>query len=288
MFRTTRNLLFELNSSKKVGELLRQSIPQTGKKGVMLVTDKGILNSKLEVSCLESLYQNGFDVEIYSDVIADPPERNIYEAVEICKVKDIGAVIGLGGGSSMDVAKLVSYLSHKNCHQSLRDIYGVEQCTGDRLPLIQIPTTAGTGSEVTPISIVTTGDNEKKGVVSSKLLPDWAVLDGNLTLTVPPLISAATGIDAMVHAIEAYTSKIKKNSLSDMFAIQALKLLGSNIRIVCSDGSNSVARGNMLLGSMYAGMAFANSPVGAVHVLAYPIGSHFHVSHGLSNSLMLP
>ena len=154
--------------------------------------------------------------------------------------------------------------------------------------MIQVPTTAGTGSEVTPISIVTTGQSEKKGVVSPVLLPDWAVLDGELTLSVPSDVTAATGIDAMVHAIEAYTSRIKKNALSDLLAREALFLLGSNIREACTKGSNKAARSNMLLGSTYAGMAFANAPVGAVHALAYPIGATFHVPHGLSNMLMLP
>ena len=143
---------------------------------------------------------------------------------------------------------------------------------------------------MTPISILTTGANEKKGIVSPILLPDWAVLDGELTVSLPSHVTAATGIDAMVHAIEAYTTKIKKNSLSDLLAKESLRLLGGNIRTVCSPqgAQNAQARGAMLLGSMYAGMAFANAPVGAVHALAYPIGSHFHVPHGLSNSLVLP
>jgi len=196
--------------------------------------------------------------------------------------------VGFGGGSPMDVAKVVSYLSHPECTQELSELYGVGNCTGQRLPLLQVPTTAGTGSEVTPISIITTGENSKMGVVSPQLLPDWAVIDGELTTSVPPVVTAATGIDAMVHAIEAYTSRIKKNPLSDVLAREALTLLGSNIRTVCEDGTNAEARGEMLLGSMYAGMAFANAPVGAVHALAYPVGSFFHVSHGLSNSLMLP
>ena len=150
------------------------------------------------------------------------------------------------------------------------------------------PTTAGTGSEVTPISIVTTGENEKKGVVSPVLLPDWAVLDAELTLGLPAHVTAATGIDAMVHAIEAYTSKRLKNPMSDALAREALRLLGGNIRTVCHDGANIEARHNMLFGSMLAGMAFANAPVAAVHALAYPVGARFHVAHGLSNSLVLP
>jgi alcohol dehydrogenase class IV len=126
------------------------------------------------------------------------------------------------------------------------------------------------------------------GVVSPVLLPDIALLDASLTLGLPASISAATGIDAMVHAIEAYTSKIKKNPYSDMLAKEALRLLSANIETVCKDGKDIVARQNMLLGSCLAGQAFANAPVAAVHALAYPLGGHFHISHGLSNALVLP
>jgi alcohol dehydrogenase class IV len=186
----------------------------------------------------------------------------------------------------MDVAKLVALLAVGR--EKLADIYGVNIAKGPRLPLVLAPTTAGTGSEVTPISIVTTGEGEKKGVVSPVLLPDWAVLDAELTLGLPPAVTAATGIDAMVHAIEAYTSKRLKNPLSDALAREALRLLGANIHEVCRNGTNREARHNMLLGSMLAGMAFANAPVAAVHALAYPVGARFHVPHGLSNSLVLP
>jgi alcohol dehydrogenase class IV len=134
---------------------------------------------------------------------------------------------------------------------------------------------------------VTTPTTEKKGVVSPRLLPDWAILDPELTLGLPPHVTAATGIDAMVHAIEAYTSRHRKNPMSDQLARQALSLLSANVRTVCADGSNLEARSQMLLGSMLAGMAFANSPVAAVHALAYPIGAIFHVPHGLSNALVL-
>ena len=185
----------------------------------------------------------------------------------------------------MDVAKLVAFLCRSD--QRLDEIYGIGFCQGERLPLIQVPTTAGTGSEVTPISILTTGAAEKKGVVSPQLLPDWAVLDAELTTGLPRHITAATGIDAMVHAIEAFTGVHKKNPLSDALAKEALLHLGRNMRQACTHGDDLEARQAMLYGSCLAGMAFANSPVAAVHALAYPIGGHFHVPHGLSNSLML-
>jgi alcohol dehydrogenase class IV len=289
LFSTTRSLLYEVGSSQRIGELFQNLGCKRGQK-LLFITDHGIHSRKLDLKCIQNLEKTGYEVLVYSDVTADPPEQNILEAVELSKSQNICGVVGFGGGSSMDVAKLVAFLSNKECQQSLSDIYGVGNCVGNRLPLIQVPTTAGTGSEVTPISIVTTGASEKKGIVSTQLLPDWAVLDGELTLSLPVPITAATGIDAMVHAIEAYTTRLKKNPLSDILAKEALTLLGSNIRKVCSPvGSQDPhARGAMLLGSMYAGMAFANAPVGAVHALAYPIGTHFHIPHGLSNSLMLP
>ena len=152
-----------------------------------------------------------------------------------------------------------------------------------------VPTTAGTGSEVTPISIVTTGTHEKKGVVSPLILPDIALLDPDLTLGLPPHVTAATGIDAMVHAIEAYASKnANNNPVSQILAREALRLMGANLLIAVRDGQNQKARSAMLLGAMLAGQAFANSPVAAVHALAYPLGGHYHIPHGLSNALVLP
>ena len=187
----------------------------------------------------------------------------------------------------MDVAKLAALLACSS--ETLPDIYGVGRVRGRRLPLVLVPTTAGTGSEVTPISIITTGEHTKMGVVSPVLLPDVALLDPELTLTVPPAVTAATGIDAMVHAIEAYTSSnANNNPISRALAREALSLLGGAIRRAVTEGTDVRARGDMLLGAMLAGQAFANSPVAAVHALAYPLGGRFHLPHGLSNALVLP
>lgn len=188
----------------------------------------------------------------------------------------------------MDVAKLVALLAHPEAGQGLGEVFGVGNARGPRLPLIQVPTTAGTGSEVTPIAIVTTGETTKMGVVSPHLLPDLALLDADLTLGLPPAVTAATGIDAMVHAIESYTSKLKKNPLSDLLAREALRLLAANLERAVGDGGDREARQAMLLGACLAGQAFANAPVAAVHALAYPLGGHFHIPHGLSNALVLP
>ncbi len=185
----------------------------------------------------------------------------------------------------MFTAKLVALLAATP--QPLEGIYGVGLAKGPRLPLVLVPTTAGTGSEVTPISIVTTATQEKKGVVSALLYPDLAVLDAELTVGLPPFVTAMTGIDAMVHAIEAYTSKIKKNPLADSLAREALRIMYVNLPRVLKNGGDREARSAMLAGSMMAGMAFANAPVAAVHALAYPLGGHFHVPHGHSNALVL-
>lgn len=294
LFQTTKNILYELGATRRVGELMAASLSDRGswaegRMKILFVTDRGVMDRGLGNSCIDGMRERGFNVEVYCDVVTDPPEGRITSAVEYAKARNISGVVGFGGGSSMDVAKVVAFLAHPECRQSISEIYGVGMCKGARMPLIQVPTTAGTGSEVTAISIVTTGECEKKGIVSPVLLPDWAVLDGELTTSLPSGVSAATGIDAMVHAIEAYTSKIRKNPLSDLLAMEALRLLGRNIRDVCSETGavNAQARGEMLLGSLYAGMAFANAPVAAVHALAYPIGSLFHVPHGVSNVLML-
>lgn len=282
VFQSTKSILVEPGSSSRIGELVKA----LGCKSILLVSDPGVKGAGLLQAGLQGLEQQGVAITMFTDVQADPPVHVIDAAVKLAKDAKVDGVVSIGGGSSMDVAKLVALLAVGE--EKLDDIYGVGMVKGRRLPLVLAPTTAGTGSEVTPISIVTTGEGEKKGVVSPVLLPDWAVLDAELTLGLPPAVTAATGIDAMVHAIEAYTSKRLKNPLSDALARDALRLLGGNIHEACRNGTNREARHNMLLGSMLAGMAFANAPVAAVHALAYPVGARFHVPHGLSNSLVLP
>ena len=256
-------------------------------KRVLLITDPGMMATGIVKRALSSLAGADISAEVFHDVQADPPEPMIMAAVEAARVADVEGIIGLGGGSSLDTAKLVALLTPGA--EELKDVYGVGNAKGPRLPLILIPTTSGTGSEVTPISIVTTGTNEKMGVVSPVILPDVALLDPELTYGLPPHITAATGIDAMVHAIEAYASASPNNNpVSRMLATQALTLMGRSILKAVHEGTDIKARGDMLLGSMLAGQAFANSPVAAVHALAYPLGGHFHIPHGLSNALVLP
>ncbi|MEC8885594.1 MAG: iron-containing alcohol dehydrogenase [Pseudomonadota bacterium] len=253
-------------------------------QNVLVVTDQGLVTQGIAKQVTDQLQ---IDHQLYTDVQADPPDHVVLSAVDFAKQSQVDGVIGLGGGSAMDVAKLIAVLAHPNQTQPLHSMYGVDQVQAPRLPLIQIPTTAGTGSEVTPIAIVTTGETTKSGVVSPILYADTAILDAKLTVNLPTHITAATGIDAMVHAIEAYTSKHKKNSYSDLLAIQALKLLDQSLPIALKSPQNLVARQDMLFGAMLAGQAFANAPVAAVHALAYPLGGHCHLSHGHSNALVL-
>jgi alcohol dehydrogenase len=283
-FHTVPRLVCESGSTAKLGQLVREYFQ--GVHHALIVTDPGFLKTGQVDPAVASLKSADIQVSLFSDVLADPPEAVVLKAVADARAANVDMVIGLGGGSSMDVAKLIAVLA--GSEQELKTMYGIGNVKGDRLPLIQIPTTAGTGSEVTPISIVTTGATTKMGVVSPQLYADLAVLDATLTVGLPPKVTAATGIDAMVHAIEAYTTRLKKNPLSDMLARQALELLGKNIVTACEDGKNLAARQAMLLGAMLAGQSFANAPCAAVHALAYPIGGIFHVPHGLSNSLVLP
>ena len=266
------------DSCKEISNKLGQSI--------LFITDKGLMSLGLTEQTLKELKKIS-SVEIFDDVEADPSKKTLLKAIEVGKKIKATGVIGFGGGSSMDVAKLTALILGSG--ENLEEAWGVANAKGPRLPLVLIPTTAGTGSEVTPVSIITVGEEEKKGVSSSIILPDLAILDPDLTLGLPAGTTAATGIDAMVHAIEAYASSSKNNNpISKMLSIEALKLLGGSIEKAVFEGSNVEARGNMLIGAMLAGKAFANSPVAAVHALAYPIGGTFHVSHGLSNSLVLP
>jgi len=283
-FATTAQILCESGSAAQLGELCKLRDAHR----VLIVTDPGITKIGLLNDVLPTLAKAQVAAEVFDKVEADPPESVVLAAVEQAKAMQAELIIGFGGGSSMDVAKLVALLAHPNCTQSLQDIYGVGNARGQRLPLIQVPTTAGTGSEVTQIALITTGATTKMGVVSPILLPDLALLDADLTLGLPSHVTAATGIDAMVHAIEAYTSKLKKNPLSDMLAREALRLLAGNLDAVVQDGQNREARQAMLLGALLAGQAFANAPVAAVHALAYPLGGHYHIPHGLSNALVLP
>ncbi|HUG46466.1 MAG TPA: iron-containing alcohol dehydrogenase [Sphingomicrobium sp.] len=251
----------------------------------LFVSDQQLTGLGLTDSCRNSLEASGREPVLFDQVEADPSRDTLERAVEAGRSAQVSSVIGFGGGSPMDVAKLAAYLLGSG--DELDSIWGVDQAHGQRLPLVLVPTTAGTGSEATPISIITCEDGVKMGVVSRPLVADVAVLDAKLTLGLPRAVTAATGIDAIVHAIEAYTSARLKNPISDALAREALRLLGTNLLKACEEPQDLKAREAMLLGAHLAGLAFANAPVAGVHALAYPLGGLHHLPHGVSNALML-
>ena len=253
---------------------------------ILFVTDARVVTLGLADAALAGLCADGRTVVVFDALEADPSRATLNAAVAAGRAGGVAGVVGFGGGSPMDVAKLAAYLLGSN--DDLDAIWGVGRATGGGLPLVLVPTTAGTGAEATPVAIITLPGGEKRGVSSGALIAGHAVLDPALTVGLPRGVTAATGMDAMVHAIEAYTSAHLKNPLSDMLARRALALLGRNLPTACDTPDDRAARAAMLLGAHLAGVAFANAPVAGVHALAYPLGGRFHVPHGLSNALMLP
>ncbi|MFT4302774.1 MAG: iron-containing alcohol dehydrogenase [Desulfovibrio sp.] len=252
---------------------------------VLIVTDPGLVNTGIVDRLEDILRQSGIIFSRFDKVVADPPFELVDEAVAQLRQAGSQAVIGIGGGSSLDIAKVVSVMGTNT--SPVTSMFGIDQVDKPGLPLILVPTTAGTGSEVTPIVILSDPyEKLKKGIVSPYLYPSCALLDPELTVGLPAAVTAATGMDALIHAIEAYTSK-NATFISDILAKEAIRLLYVNIRKAVADGSNIEARDLMLRGSLLAGMAFANAGVTAVHAFAYPIGAEFHIPHGVANTIML-
>jgi alcohol dehydrogenase class IV len=251
----------------------------------LFVTDPGIVALGLDREWRAALERSGRTPVAFDAVEADPSRETLMQAVAAGRSAGIASVLGFGGGSPMDVAKLTAYLIGSG--DDLDAIWGVDNAHGTRLPLVLVPTTAGTGSEATPISVITCEGGVKMGVNARPLTADIAVLDAELTLGLPRHITAATGIDAMVHAVEAYTSARLKNPVSDALAREALRLLSASLLRACDHPDDRDARSAMLLGAHLAGLAFANAPCAGVHALAYPLGGLHHLPHGLTNALML-
>ena len=280
-FRSVPRIVCEVGALQEVGYVFRG----LGAQRVMLVCDPGIVSLGFAGQARKVLEAAGCEVAVFDQVAPDPSSALVERAVKQAQGFKADGVLGLGGGSSLDAAKLVALLI--NSEQPLEDLYGTDKALGQRTPLVLMPTTSGTGSEVTWVSVITDAQQRKQAVYSPQLLPDVAILDPQLTLGLPAKVTAATGLDAMVHAIEAYTSRTRKNPISDGLATAALALLGANLPKVLANGQDLDARTAMLQGSLMAGMAFVNASVAAIHALAYPLGARFHIPHGHANALVM-
>jgi alcohol dehydrogenase class IV len=232
------------------------------------------------------LEKGGASVTIYPEIATEPAIATFEAAMEAAREAKPDAVIGLGGGSAMDVAKLVAALY--NGQQSVREVFGIGKLTSRTLHLACLPTTAGTGSEVSPNAILLDeADQLKKGVVSPHLVPDAAYVDPLLTLTLPPAVTAATGMDALTHCIEVYANRFA-HPMIDLYALEGIRLIAANLLQAVENGDDVETRANMALGSLYGGLGLAPVNTAAVHALAYPLGGEFHVAHGVSNAVLLP
>jgi alcohol dehydrogenase len=277
-----RNIVFGEGSL----ELLPDEIGQLSGKKIFLVRDEGLSRTALADTIIAPLKEGGLPYFLYNKVMPEPEAALADEGADLAKKEGCDLIIGVGGGSAMDVAKAVAVLVTNGGNAV--DYWGLEKVPGPGLPTIMIPTTAGTGSEVTFTAVFTVRKNRAKGGINSRFLyPDLALLDPDLTVTLPPDMTASTGMDAFIHAIEGFTS-VQANPVSDSLAREAITLIGKNIRLAVANGNNGHARREMLMGSLMAGMTLASAGVGACHAMAYPLGAFFNVPHGLANSVLLP
>jgi len=252
----------------------------------LLVLDPGLSEAGLEKSVRDALTSDGVGAVLFQDFVQEPEPDEADAAGRTARKEGCDLVVGVGGGSAMDLAKAAAVLAVND--GKARDYLGVGLVPKPGLPTIMVPTTAGTGSEVTWTAVFTDRRAKTKGGINSPYLyPDLALLDPELTLTLPPEVTATTGLDALCHAIESFTS-VKANPMSDMVALEAIGLIAEYLPQAVADGRNLEARENMLLASLLAGLGLANAGVTAVHALSYPLGAVYGVPHGLANALLLP
>jgi len=282
LFRTTPRIVMGPGA---IGQIGQEAFNLSGGK-TLIVTDKGLIGAGLIQPVEKSLKSSRIKYAVFDAVEPDPRYEIVAECLEQIHREKVNLIIGIGGGSPIDIAKTSAIMATNK--GTIAEYFGIDLVPKPGLPTIIVPTTAGTGSEVTPIAILSDESEKlKKGVVSPYLFPALALLDPELTLGLPPQITAATGMDALIHALEAYTS-VNATQITDLLAFRAIEMLYQNIRTAYANGNDLQARSKMLEGSLLAGMAFANAGVTAVHAFAYPIGAEFHIPHGIANTLMLP
>lgn len=280
-FQSVDKIIFGVNSIESLGEILNNY----NVSKILIVTDKGVYGAGLIKKPKEIIESAGIIIDVISNVRPEPPIALVKELLKKIKDNEYDMLIGIGGGSSMDATKILSVLITND--EPLENFLGIEKIRKPGIPTLLIPTTAGTGSEVTPNAIVTDLNKHLKiGIVSRYLIATVVILDPTMTLGLPKHITASTGIDALTHSLESYISK-KANLLSDMFSLKSIGLILKSIRTAYEDGSDINARNDMLIGSLLGGMALTSAGTAGVHALAYPLGGRYGVPHGIANSMML-
>jgi len=268
-------------ASEKVGEQAKR----LGATNALIVTDPGIVKIGYADQIAKNLHNAGIATSIFSDVTPDPTLQNVTDGLNQYRAENCDVIVSIGGGSAIDCGKGIAMKLTND--GEFADYMGVDKIPNTGVPLIAIPTTAGTGSEVTKVTVITDTDRNVKMMLSSAcLLASVALVDPLLSLTTPPHLTAAVGVDALTHAIEAYVSK-RSQPITDALALEAIKLISGSLRQAWADGENIPARTDMMLGASIAGMAFSNSSVALVHGMSRPIGAYFHIHHGLSNAVLL-
>lgn len=284
-FQTASHIVSGAGSLDLLGEKL-DGLGLSGLTSIFILTQPSIVSLGYADHIKRELAKKGIASEISTEIKPEPTEGNIEDVYHTFLTGEHDAIIGIGGGSVLDAAKILAVLRTNN--QPISALVGTNLVKKRGVPTILIPTTSGTGSEVTPNAIVTFPEKELKiGMVSPHLLPDLVILDPALTLNLPKSITAATGMDAFTHALESYISN-KANPFSDMFALESMRLISGSIQEAYHHGENMKARENMLVGAMYGGMALTSAGTAAVHAMAYPLGGKYKISHGVANSMLLP
>ena len=281
-FELNTKVIFKSGAVKKLGKLLNKD----GIKNVLLVADHGVANAGLVDSTTAVLTQYGIEFRTFKDVESNPSVETVEKGASLNRDIEFQAIIALGGGSPMDVGKAIAVkLTNEG---NISDYEGMVNFANEPLPIYAIPTTAGTGSEVTPFAVITDKVRKYKlNIISQRLVPKVAILDSTMITKLPPYVAASTGMDALTHAIEAYTS-LFASPYSDAFAEKAIGLIGENIRLFVANRRNEKAAGNMLVASLFAGLAFSHARLGNVHAMAHPLGGFFNIPHGVANAILLP
>jgi len=283
-FQTASHIIAGRNSLQSLAEYLH--LVGTEIRSALIIAQPSIKRLGFVDNMVNQLADKNIEADIKTNILPEPSVKNIEEVFETIANRHYDVLIGIGGGSVLDATKILAVLKTNDKH--IEQLLGTDLVEKPGIPTILIPTTSGTGSEVTPNAIVTLPEQELKvGIISKYLLPKLVIIDPTLTLELPKPITAATGMDAFTHALESFISN-KANPISDMFALESIRLISSSIAEAYQNGSSLDAREKMILGSMYGGMALTSAGTAAVHALAYPLGGKFKIPHGVANSMLLP